>query len=222
MKKYGIQSQIRKDSDIRAKPLKYVRMALDGEELPKARIMISGDLKPWVIYDLLKNGVDVNAILMGTYLVNPYRLPGAVYKIAADQRVGQSNHLEYICKVCADEGDKATLPGPLDVYRIISKKDGKADRDVILLRGVDSIENFMQPTDEDYVKLNQQVMTRGEVTYDLPDMCQLMENTAYHMGLLRAEHKKFSGAVEYHVVISPTVLKIHAEFVRRYQKVVTN
>ena len=44
MKKYGIECQIRNDSEITSERLKYIRMALEGEELHIAKIMISSDL----------------------------------------------------------------------------------------------------------------------------------------------------------------------------------
>lgn len=124
--------------------------------------------------------------------------------------------MQPVCKICVNNPAKGTLPGQLEVYRIIGK-DGKADRDVILLRDVDSIDDFIAHSDEGYIKLNQQVMTHGEITYDIPDMCQLIEITAYHLSLLRPEHKRFRNAVEYPVVISPTVQRIQADFVRRFQ-----
>ena len=218
MKKYGVQSQIRNDSDITHERIKYLRLTMDDEHLNDVRMMISGDLKPWRVYNLLKEGANFNAILMGTYLVNPYKLPGPAYKIAANQNDKSQSQMEYLCKVCVDEPSKATLPGPVDIYRVIGK-DGLADRDVILLRGADSIDAFMNPSDQGKIKLNQQVMTRGEITYDLPDMCQLIESTAYHLGLFRPEHKRFRGAVEYPVIISPTLKTLQAEFARKFQKI---
>ena len=216
MKKYGIQCQVRNDSDISEERVKYIRATFDNEQLGNARIMISDDLKPWKVYNLLKKGAKFNALLMGTYLVNPYKLPGAVYKIAADQRDPTQSQMEYICKICTDNPEKGTLPGALDIYRIIGR-DGKADRDVRLLRRVDSIDEFMQPTDEGRIKLNTQVITRGEITYDIPDICTFTENTAYHLGLLREEHKRFRDAVPYPVITSPTIEKIKREYERRFR-----
>lgn len=210
MKRYGIECQMRNDSENTSAKLKYMRMRLEGEELYNARIMISGDLKPWILYNLLKDGVNVNAVLVGTHLVNP-KLPGAAYKLAAHQKALSPNEFEFVCKVCRNDAYKGTLPGMLDVYRIIGS-DGKADRDVILLRDVDLIGDFMQKSDSGYLKLNQQVMTHGQITYDLPDMIKLIKDSAYHMSLLRAEHKRFRDAVEYPVNVSPTVLRLQAEF----------
>jgi hypothetical protein len=124
--------------------------------------------------------------------------------------------LEYRCKFCFDEPAKATLPGPLDVYRVIGK-DGKADRDVILLRGVDSVYSFMKKTDQSFIKLNKTVMEHGEVTYDVPDMCALIESTAHHLSLLRPEHRRFRDAVEYPVIISPAVEKAKKTFLRQFE-----
>ncbi len=216
MKKYGIQSQVRQDSDIRSGKVKGIRASLNESGLPKSRIMVSDDLKPWVVYELLRDGVDFNSLLMGTYLVNPYKLPGPVFKIAADQTNIRSPDLQYRCKLCTDNPAKGTWPGPLDVYRIIGK-DGKADRDVILLRGVDSIDTFVGAEDQGYIKLNRTVMDHGELAYEIPDMCQVIENTAYHLGLLRPEYKRFRNASSYPVVISPTLERVRGDFRRRFE-----
>jgi len=177
--------------------------------------MLSNDLKPWTIHNLLEQETPVNTILMGTYLVNPYKLPGPVYKLSADQRNSSLSDLTHTCKVCAQELSKGTLPGILDVYRIIGK-DGKADRDVILLRGVDSIDHFMFSADQGKIQLNQQVMQHGELSYDIPDMCKLIEFAAYHRNLLRPEHRRFRNATEYPVIISPTIQKIQEQFTKKY------
>ncbi|MBM3199547.1 hypothetical protein FJZ53_01330 [Candidatus Woesearchaeota archaeon] len=219
MKKYGIQCQIRNDSNITSDVVKKHRKELNAAGLDKSRIMISNDLKPWIIYDLLEKGAEINSLLIGTFAVNPYRLPGAAYKLAAHQRGNdQTGKLENICKVCIDEPSKGTLPGQLDVYRVIGK-DGKADRDVILSRGVDKIDDFLKHSDKHYMKLNQEVMRNGEITYDLPDMCAVIERTAEHLNMLRPEHKRFKGAKPYDVIISDTVKKIqesvHKKFVEK-------
>ncbi len=216
MKKYGIQCQIRQDSDIRTGRIQNIRRTLDSGELPRAYIMISDDLKNWRIYCLLKEDANFNSILMGTYAVNPYRLPGAVYKIAMDQPSNEKPDMEYRCKLSLSNPKKGTLPGRLDVYRIIGK-DGKADRDIILMRGVDSIDSFMQKTDQDSLKLNRTVMEHGEITYELPDMLKIIENTKYHLGLFRPEYKRFIGAAEYPVVVSPTIEKVRSDFFERFK-----
>jgi nicotinate phosphoribosyltransferase len=215
MKKYGIQSQVRNDSGNPLERVKYIRTTLDGEELNNVKIMLSDDLKPWKIYELLKQCADFNTLLMGTYLVNPYKLPGAVYKIAADQKDINNQELVPSCKVCLNNPEKGTLPGRLDVYRIIGS-DGMADRDVILLREVDAINDYMKPEDQRYIKLTQRIMENGKVVYKFPDMCELIETTKYHMGLIRPEHKRFRNAVEYPVIVSPTVQRLRENITRQY------
>lgn len=215
MKKYGIQSQVRNDSGDPLERVRYIRTTLDQEHLTNVRIMISDDLKPWKVYDLLKNGANFNLLLMGTYLVNPYRLPGPVYKIAADQPDLSQPTLVPRFKVCLDNPAKSTFPGPLDVYRIIGE-DGKADRDVILLRDIDLIRDLIKRR-ENYIKLTTRVMEHNELVYDLPDMCQIIENTTYHLGLLRPEHKRFRNASEYPVIVSDTIQKIRENHARQFQ-----
>ena len=203
MQKYGIESQIRNDSGDPFERLPYIRSRLDMTR-PNTRIMVSDDLKSWKIYDMLKAGIPFDTLLIGTYLVNPRFLPGPAYKLSADQVSDSDANMALRCKVSANNPAKGTLPGQLDVYRIIDR-EGYARKDVVLLRGVDSIDNFIEKSDQDYIKLNQRVMENGEMTYDLPDMCQIIENTKYHMGLLRPVVKRFRGAESYEVQISNTV-----------------
>lgn len=213
MKRYGIQCQVRNDSGDQLKETKHIRMRFGEEELGNAKIMISDDLKPWRVYDLLKRGADFNVLLAGTYLVNP-KPRGPVFKLAMDQRDPKHPTMDYVSKVSRANPAKGTLPGFLDVYRIIGK-DNYADRDVILLRNVDSIAEYVKPG-EDVIQLNQRVMDRGELCYDIPDMCEIMENTRKHLALLRPEHKLFVGAQPYQVIISETVKKIQREFARKF------
>jgi hypothetical protein len=94
-----------------------------------------------------------------------------------------------------------------------------ADRDVILMRGVDSIDDFMKSADQRYIKLSQRIMEHGKLVYQFPDMCQLMETTKYHMSLLRPEYKRFRGAAEYSVVISPTIERARENIAKQFVSV---
>ncbi|MBI2547336.1 MAG: hypothetical protein HYW23_02710 [Candidatus Aenigmarchaeota archaeon] len=217
MNKYGIPCQIRNDSGNQSERVRYIRTRLDEERLYKAKIMISDDLRPWMIYELLEHGARLDLVMMGTYLVNPYKLPGAVYKIAADQRVFGDPQLEPVCKVSFNNPAKGTLPGKLDVYRVIGK-DGKADRDVVIARDLESIDRYLRTDDEDHIKLNQTVMVGRELNYDILDMNGVIANARYHLELLRDEHKKFRDAKPYPVIISDVVQRVRDEFAQKYRR----
>lgn len=214
MKKYGVQCQVRNDSGDLVERGQYIRTTMDGEGLTGAKIMLSDDLKPWRVYNLLENNVDVNALLMGTFLVNPYKLPGAVYKIGSDQPDAMSSQMVPMLKVCSDNPEKGTKPDPRDVYRIIGS-DGYAARDVVLFRPTDSIADFVN-VGEDAVKLTQRVMVHNELDYDIPDMCTLIETRAKNLALFKLEHRKFKGATKYPVVISPTIKQIEKSYRRKH------
>ncbi len=215
MKKYEIQCQVRNDSGNQLERVRHIRMRLDQEGLDKAKILISDDLKPWMIYDLLENGTRFDLLLMGTYLVNPYKLPGAVYKLAADQRDVNNPTMENVCKVCVANPEKATLPGKLDVYRVVGR-GGKADRDVVVARDLETVDTYMKKDDEGYLKLSQTVVTDGQLVYEVPDMNEVRETARYHLGLLRDEHKAFKDAKPYPVIISDCVLRMRNEFMKKY------
>jgi nicotinate phosphoribosyltransferase len=209
MKRYGIQSQIRNDSGDAAERARHIRARLDAEGLPEARIMLSDDLKPWRIHELVRAGVPFDLLLMGTYLVNPYKLPGAVYKLAADEDPA-TGRLEPVCKVSANDPAKGTLPGALDVHRILGP-DGKAVRDEITARG----EAPGLTVGESGLKLNQPVMVRGELAVDLPSLLDIRENARRHLSLFREEHLRFRGAVPYPVTVSETVRNIREAYAKR-------
>ncbi|HEX7898214.1 MAG TPA: hypothetical protein VF950_10665 [Planctomycetota bacterium] len=209
MKRYGVQSQIRNDSGDAAARARHIRSRLDAEGLPRARIMLSDELKPWRIHALMREGVPLDLLLMGTHLVNPYRLPGAVYKLAADEDPA-TGRLEPVCKLSKDAPGKGTLPGRLDVHRILGA-DGLAVRDEICARG----ESPRLERGESSLKLNQTVMVQGGLAADIPGLLEARENAKRHLALLRDEHTRFRGAVPYPVVVSETVRKTREAFAKR-------
>lgn len=209
MKRYGLACQIRNDSGDAAERARFIRRRLDAEGLDGGRIMLSDELKPWRVHALADAGVPFDLLLMGTHLVNPYKLPGAVYKLAADEDPA-TGRLEPVCKVSRNDPGKGTLPGALDVHRILGT-DGKALRDEITARG--EAPNLGQG--ESGLKLNQRVMTRGELTVDVPGLLDLRETAKRHLALFRDEHLRFRGAVPYPVVVSETVRRIREAYANR-------
>ena len=209
MKRYGIQGQIRSDSGDPLERVRHIRGRLDAEGLPQARIMISDDLKPWRIHELLKGGAAFDLLLMGTYLVNPYRLPGAVYKLAADEDPA-TGRLRPVCKVSKNAPAKGTLPGALDIHRILGR-DGLAVRDEITGRG----EAPRLEPGETSLKLNQPVMKNGALVAEVPGLLEARETAKRHLALLRPEHTRFRGAVPYPVVVSDAVQRTRSDFAER-------
>ncbi len=209
MKRYGIQSQIRSDSGDPLERARHIRGRLDAEGLPRARLMVSDDLKPWKIHALMNAGAAIDLLLMGTYLVNPYKLPGGVYKLAADEDPA-TGRLEPVCKVSKNDPAKGTLPGALDVHRVLGR-DGLALRDEICVRG----EAPRLEPGESTMKLNGPVMKNGELLGEVPGLLEARENARKHLALLRPEHKRFRGAAPYPVVVSETVQRLRASYAQR-------
>lgn len=216
MKRYGIQSQVRNDSGDPIERAKYIAETFQDNGLNQARIMLSDDLKPWKIYDLLSKGANFDTILMGTYLVNPYKLPGTVFKIAMDEKEKGSGNFEPLCKIVRNNPEKGTLPGLLQVYRILGS-DGKADRDLILMQD-EKIDDYMKKEDTGSILLTQKVMEKGKLIYNVPDMCQIMETTKYHMSLIREENKRFKDAVPYRVIVSDKIKKTRLDFSKKFDE----
>jgi nicotinate phosphoribosyltransferase len=209
MKRYGLPCQIRSDSGDPLERVGHIRRRLDAEGFPGARIMISDDLKPWRVHALVKAGAAFDLLLMGTYLVNPYKLPGAVYKLAADEDPA-TGRLEPVCKVSKNAPAKGTLPGALDVHRILGR-DGLAVRDEITARG----EPPRLEPGETPLKLNQPVMKNGELVAEVPGPLEARETARKHLALLREEHKRFRGATPFPVVVSDAVQRLRAAYAER-------
>ncbi|PIN69834.1 hypothetical protein COV93_03905 [Candidatus Woesearchaeota archaeon CG11_big_fil_rev_8_21_14_0_20_43_8] len=208
-KRYGIRlGQVRNDSGDPLERSRHIRRRLDESGLSDVRIMVSDDLTPAKINQLLLDDAPIDTILMGTYLVNPFKLPGPVYKMAHDDAWG------YVCKVSANNPTKSTLPGRLDVYRVIGP-GGYAERDVILMRGIDEICDHISPG-EDAELLTKKVIEHGRQIYDFPSMTEIMATRERFLSIMKEEHIRFTGAEEYPVVVSGTVTKAKEEFSKRF------
>ncbi|MFY9557640.1 MAG: nicotinate phosphoribosyltransferase, partial [Blastocatellia bacterium] len=107
---------------------KQARLILDDAGMTDTRIFASGDLNEDRIADLIARGAQIDSFGAGTELATSYDAPAlsGVYKLAAllqDGRLSMRIKLSH---------DKATYPGPKQVWRF-SDKTGKYSHDVIAL-----------------------------------------------------------------------------------------
>ncbi len=111
---------VRLDSGDLAVLARQVRAILDDAGCGDARIMATGDLNERKIAELLAAGVPVDAFGVGTELATSADAPshGAVYKLV---EIGEGEGKRPTSKA---SGDKATLPGPKQIFRY-------ADHDVL-------------------------------------------------------------------------------------------
>ena len=209
-KKYDLHKfNVRTDSGDPLERTKYIRGRLDEMGCEYAKIMVSDDLTASKIYHLLENDAPMDIILIGTYLVNPFKLPGPVYKCARDEQ--ENGEVIDVCKMVKNNPSKATLPGRLEVYRVLSKEDGMADRDLILMAGED-VKNYLTEEDLEAVKLTKQFVEKGKQVYDFPKITEVEATREFWLNKIRPEYLNFKEASEYPVLISPLVEKAKEEY----------
>ena len=125
---------IRLDSGDLAYLSKRAREMLDDAGYPNAIICASGDLDEYLINSLKNQGAKIDLWGVGTKLITSADMPalGGVYKLSAlyPAEGGEIPKIKL-----SDNSDKITNPAFKDVYRIYDKKSGKAEADLIVVRG---------------------------------------------------------------------------------------
>ena len=124
---------IRLDSGDIAFLSKEARRMLDEAGFQNAKIIVSNDLDEYTILNLKAQGAKVDVWGIGTKLITAYDQPalGAVYKMVAIEN--NDGQLEDTIKISAN-AEKVTTPGLKHVYRIIDRKNGKAEGDYITMQ----------------------------------------------------------------------------------------
>ncbi|MDF2922538.1 MAG: PncB [Paenibacillaceae bacterium] len=180
---------VRLDSGDLAYLSKKSREMLDAAGLTYVKIVASNDLDENIIFNLKAQGARIDIWGVGTQLITAADHPalGGVYKLVARERDGV---YVPVIKISGNP-EKVTTPGVKDVYRIISRKSGKAIADYIALQDetdiaegrpiklFDPVHPYLQRIVEDYdaVAVLQPIFRQGELVYPLPDLEQIR---AYH------------------------------------------
>ena len=202
---------IRLDSGDLAYLSKQARKMLDDAGYPDAIICASGDLDEYLITSLKNQGAKIDLWGVGTKLITSADMPalGGVYKLSAlyPKEGGEIPKIKL-----SDNSDKITNPAFKDVYRIYDNKTGKAEADLIVVRGEEIDESepltvfhpketWKKTTFTDYTvrPLTVKVMEKGRLVYKLPS---LKEISAY------AEKEKESFWDEYKRLDNPHVYKV--------------
>ncbi len=175
---------IRLDSGDLAYLSKKARAMLDEAGFPDAIICASGDLDEYLINSLKNQGACIDLWGVGTKLITSADMPalGGVYKLSSLLTGGSE-----VPKIkLSDNSDKITNPGFKQVYRIYDNKTGKAEADLIALRGEEYDEK--QPltvfhpkdtwkkitfTDYSMRPLSQLYVKDGKLVSPLPSLAQV-------------------------------------------------
>ncbi|MED3804618.1 nicotinate phosphoribosyltransferase [Lysinibacillus xylanilyticus] len=205
---------IRLDSGDIAFLSKEARRMLDEAGFQNAKIIVSNDLDEYTILNLKAQGAKVDVWGIGTKLITAYDQPalGAVYKMVAIEN--NNGQLEDTIKISAN-AEKVTTPGLKNVYRIIDRKNGKAEGDYITMQDENPqsekkikmfhpVHTFVSKfvTNFEAKNLHHHVIKNGEINYQNPTLEEMRDYAANNLELLWDEYKRAMNPEEYPVDLS--------------------
>ena len=216
---------IRLDSGDLAYLSKRARKMLDDAGYPDAIICASGDLDEYLINSLKNQGARIDLWGVGTKLITSADMPalGGVYKLSALYPAGG----EPIPKIkLSDNSDKITNPAFKDVYRIYDRKTGKAEADLIVVRGekIDESkpltifhpkETWKKTTFTDYRvrPLTEQILRGGELVHPLPKLADICAYAEREKESFWDEYKRSDNPHVYKVDLSQKLFDIKAKLI---------
>jgi nicotinate phosphoribosyltransferase len=174
-------SLVRLDSGDRFDLSVKVRRILDDAGLKGTRIFVSGDLNEFVINDLTSRGAPIDSFGVGTELVTSRDDPAlsGIYKLVSVSRDGET-----IYRAKTSEG-KRTIPGAKQIYRKYSQ-DGKIQEDTLALEGEELL--------PDTTPLLVQVLERGKLVYDMPQIEVIRERAKKEVAALPEKYRTLTGS----------------------------
>ncbi len=162
-------------------------------------LVASDDLTATKISDLEKQGADIDKYLVGTYVVNPGKPLGGVYKLAAFR---EDDGCWQLRGKFSENPTKATLPGIKQVYRVIGE-DGFFQRDIIALEGEDITYHLREG--ERTEELLVPIIKNGELIYNFPTLETISQRR-------KEQLTRFRDINTYEVLISTGIQKAQREF----------
>jgi nicotinate phosphoribosyltransferase len=212
---------IRLDSGDLAYLSKKARQMMDEAGFTDTIICASGDLDEYSINSLKNQGAKINLWGVGTKLITSADMPalGGVYKLSAI--IDKDGNVTPKIKL-SDNSAKITNPGFKNIYRVYDKKSGKAEADVIFLRGEKQINEdeplvLTHPTDrwkkttfKDYkIKLLQvDVIKGGKLVYELPSLVEIKEYAKQELDSFWDEYKRLDRPHLYKVDLSDDLYEL--------------
>lgn len=205
---------IRLDSGDIAFLSKEARRMLDEAGFHKAKIIVSNDLDEYTILNLKAQGAQVDVWGIGTKLITAYDQPalGAVYKMVAIEN--DEGQLDDTIKISAN-AEKVSTPGLKNVYRIIDRKNGKAEGDYITMQDENPqaeerikmfhpVHTFVSKfvTNFEAKNLHQHVIKNGAIHYQNPTLEEMRDYAVENLELLWDEYKRAMNPEEYPVDLS--------------------
>ena len=220
---------IRIDSGDLAYLTKQARIMLDAAGYDYVKICASGDLDERSISSLKQQGAKIDSWGIGTKLITSAEMPalGGVYKLAGIEENGA-----IIPKIkVSDNSAKITNPGFKSIYRIYGGASGKAEADLIFLRGekfdfekpftvYHPIERWKKITFENYKvrELTVKVIENGKLVYKLPSLKEIAAYAKAEMDSFWEEYKRIDQPHIYKVDLSDELYKLKSDMLDKIRR----
>ena len=220
---------IRIDSGDLAYLTKKARKMLDEAGYDYVKICASGDLDERLVQSLKLQGAKIDIWGIGTKLITSADMPslGGVYKLA-----GVVENGKIIPKIkVSDNSAKITNPGFKTFYRIYDKKSGKAEADLIALKGEEidftkpltlyhPIERWKKTTFTDYTvrELPVCIVENGKLVADMPKVKDIAVYAKSEMDSFWDEYKRIDQPQIYKVDLSDGLYELKHDMLDKIRK----
>ena len=221
---------IRLDSGDLAYLSKKARRMLDEAGYPDAIICASGDLDEKLIASLKSQGARIDLWGVGTKLITSADMPalGGVYKLAAlyPAEGGEVDKIKL-----SDNSDKITNPSFKEVFRIYDRASGKAEADLICVRGERYNESepltvfhpkdtWKRTTFTDYSlrSLSRKVIEGGKAILPQPSLAEICAYAEREKESFWDEYKRLDNPHIYKVDLSEKLYRIKNEMIAKIRE----
>jgi nicotinate phosphoribosyltransferase len=204
------------------------RQMLDEAGLTYVKITASNDLDEDTIFEIKAQGARIDIWGVGTRLITGGDQPalGGVYKLVAREK--DSGYVPAI-KISANP-EKITTPGIKEVYRIISRKTGRAEGDLVTLadgsdlpdgkpiRLFNPTHTFIQKKVSDYdaVPLMKPIFQDGKQVYVFPPLADSRQRCAEQLKQFWPQYLRRLNPEIYPVDLSQKTWDMKMEMIRSH------
>lgn len=220
---------IRIDSGDLAYLTKRARKMLDDAGYDYVKICASGDLDEYLVQSLKQQGAKIDIWGIGTKLITSADMPslGGVYKLAGIVEDGK-----VVPKIkVSDNSAKITNPGFKTFYRIYDKETGKAQADLIALKGEEfdftkpitlyhPIERWKSMTFENYIirELPVCIIKDGKLATKMPSVQEIAVYAKSEMESFWDEYKRLDRPEIYKVDLSDELYELKSSMLDKIRK----
>ncbi|MFK2827229.1 nicotinate phosphoribosyltransferase [Bacillus sp. B190/17] len=221
---------IRLDSGDLAYLSKEARKQLDEAGFHDTKIIASGDLDEYTIFNLKAQGAQIDMWGIGTKVITAFDQPalGAVYKLAAIEN--EHAKMEDTIKISGNP-EKVSTPGKKRVYRIVNRTSGKSEGDYIVLEGEQPQEQqkikMFHPvhtyiskfvTNFEARELHEDIFVNGELVYEVPVLSDMRWQLQESLDCLWDEYKRMLNPEAYPVDLSETCWNNKMELIKEVKE----